>query len=126
MRDFWLIGIGGWLGAFCRYKLGLAIAGRFGTTFPWATSLINVTGCLLLGFFGTWALVRPEHLALEWRLLVAVGFLGAFTTFSTFGFETIQLLKNGQPQAAILYVAGSVGFGLLAVWLGAQCARPLS
>jgi CrcB protein len=125
MRDFWIIGLGGWLGAYSRYRLGLAIAGRWGTTFPWGTALINVTGCLLLGFFGTWALTRPVPLATEWRLLIAVGFLGAYTTFSTFGFETVQLLKNGQTQAAALYVLGSVGLGLLAVWLGAQCARPL-
>jgi CrcB protein len=125
MRDFLIIGLGGWLGAYSRYRLGLAIAERWGTTFPWATALINVTGCLALGFFGTWAVARAVPLATEWRLLIAVGFLGAYTTFSTFGFETLQLVRNGQMTAAILYVAGSVGIGLLAVWIGAQCARPL-
>jgi CrcB protein len=123
MRDFLIIGLGGWLGAYSRHRVGLAIADRWGTAFPWGTAVINVTGCLLLGFFGTWALAREQALPMEWRLLIAVGFLGAYTTFSTFGFETLLLLRNGHSQAAALYVAGSVGVGLVAVWAGALCAK---
>jgi CrcB protein len=122
MRDFLIIGLGGWLGTCSRYWLGTAIAGRWGTAYPWGTALVNVTGCLMLGFFGTWALTRPVPLATEWRLLIAVGFLGAYTTFSTFGFETLTLIRGGQVQAAALYVLGSVGCGLLAVWIGAAGA----
>jgi CrcB protein len=119
MRDFLTIGLGAWLGAYSRYWLGTVIAQRWGTAFPWGTALINVTGCLLLGFFGTWALARPVPLATEWRLLIAVGFLGAYTTFSTFGFETLTLMRSGQLPSAALYVLGSVGCGLVAVWAGA-------
>ena len=125
MRHFLIIGLGGWLGAYSRYQLGLWIASRYGTGFPYGTLVINVTGCLILGFFGSWALIRPVPVAVEWRLLIAVGFLGAYTTFSTFGFETVLLIKNGQTLAAAANVLGSVGAGLLAVWLGALAAKAL-
>ncbi|MBC7545309.1 MAG: fluoride efflux transporter CrcB [Candidatus Sericytochromatia bacterium] len=126
MQHFFLIGLGGWLGAYSRYQLGLWIAARWGTGFPFGTFVINVSGCLLLGFFGTWALIRPVAVPLEWRLVVAVGFLGAYTTFSTFGWESLQLFKNGQTLAAFANVLGSVTMGLLAVWLGTLAAKAVA
>jgi CrcB protein len=125
MRQFLLVGIGGWLGAASRYYLGLWMAARLGTTFPYGTFLINVTGCLILGFFGTLAIDRALLVPPEFRLLVSVGFVGAYTTFSTFGFETIRMLEDGDVLLAVGYVLGSVLLGLLAVYCGGVVARAL-
>lgn len=123
---FWMVAFGGALGALCRYYLGLAIASRLGTSFPFGTLIVNVSGCLFLGFFATFALGRAAWIGPNARLFWATGFVGAYTTFSTFGFETLQLLEQGNPYEAVVNVAGSVVIGLAAVWLGAFLARLLS
>lgn len=125
MKDFLTICLGACAGATSRYYLGLWIASRLGATFPYGTFLINVTGCLILGFFGTLAVERSAVIPPELRLLVAVGFTGSYTTFSTFGFETIRLLEDGDILLAIAYVLGSVLLGLLATYLGLVVARTL-
>ncbi|HEY9899957.1 MAG TPA: fluoride efflux transporter CrcB [Pantanalinema sp.] len=119
------VGSGGFFGAISRYALGNWIASRLGTAFPYGTLLINLTGCLALGFFGTLALRRATLIPPEARLLVAVGFLGAYTTFSTFGFETIRLLEENNLALAFAYVLGSVLAGLLTTYLGVVAARAL-
>jgi CrcB protein len=117
-----LIGLGGFLGANVRYWLGLWAAQRWGTTFPYGTLLINVTGSLILGFFLTLAtqrlLIHPN-----WRLLIATGFLGAYTTFSTFTYESVALLQNGAWQAGLVNILASVLFGLAGVLFGSTLAR---
>lgn len=120
-----VVALGGALGALCRYYFGLAIASRLGTSFPFGTLIINVTGCLFLGFFATFALDRAAWISPNARLFWATGFAGAYTTFSTFGFETLQLVEQGNLYEAMVNVAGSVVIGLAAVWLGAFLARLL-
>lgn len=125
MKDVLLICLGASAGATSRYYLDLFLTYRLGASFPYGTFCINVTGCLLLGFFGSLALERGTLVPPELRLLLAVGFIGSYTTFSTFGFETVRLLEEGNLLLAIAYVLGSVLFGFLASYLGLVVARAL-
>jgi CrcB protein len=112
---------GGVLGAVSRYAISLAMPTET-ARFPWGTFLINVSGSAALGFilvlviehFPRGRLVRP---------VIGTGFLGAFTTFSTFTVEAVDLVRAGHPETALAYVAGSVLAGLLAVWAGMKSAR---
>ena len=119
LKSVALVGLGGFAGAVLRYGVSQLAARYLGDRFPYGTLLINVVGCFALGAFAAWALERDgsEH----WRLLVAVGVLGSFTTFSTFGVETLTLLRSGDTRGALLSVAANVGLGLLAAWSGAKC-----
>ncbi len=122
-----LVSIGSAIGGLARWGVTVGMARLLGTAFPWGTLLINVSGSLFLGWFSTLlserlpadGLIRPDDL----RLLVAVGFTGAYTTFSTFEYESHGLLKDGDSLAGASYIAGSVFLGLLAVRLGVRLAR---
>jgi CrcB protein len=122
MTRFLLVGIGGFLGAMARYGVSLAAARLWSGEFPLGTFLANVSGCFALGLFVT---LSTERLAVEpgVRLLVATGFLGAYTTFSTFEYETHRLLETGALGWAALNAAASVGAGLAAVRLGVALGR---
>ena len=119
-----VVGAGGFLGASARYLLGGVIYKWIPATFPWATFVINVTGCFGIGFL---AVLAEEKMSLApgGRLFLMVGVLGGYTTFSTFGLETIALVREGSLASAALNVAGQVVLGLLAVWAGAAAARVL-
>ena len=122
MDRIWWVGLGGFLGANCRYWLGLWIAERFSSNFPIGTLTINTTGSFILGLFFALAIDRiPLDPAV--RLLVAVGFCGGYTTFSTYSYEALALLGERAYLPAAAYVIGSVLLGLLAVWLGAALGR---
>lgn len=118
-----LVGLGGMAGAIARYYVGLAIAQRLGLLFPYGTLLINVSGCLVLGFVATLGAEREGLVSPEIRLLVGMGFCGAYTTFSTFGYETVTLFRAGSHLAALAYVVGSNVLGLAAVAVGYYLAR---
>lgn len=124
MTALW-IGLGGFFGANARYFLGRLIAERVGTGFPWSTLLINVSGALAIG-------VVLEALAIRevgnpaYRLLLAVGFLGGYTTFSTYAFETIALLEDGLWLRACAYVIGSNMLAIFACYLGMLATRELA
>ncbi len=121
IKTLW-VGLGGFLGANARFWLGGWIAQRFGTQFPWGTFVINISGAFILGLFAT--VVSERVIAAPyWRLLVAIGFVGAYTTFSTFEYETLTLTESGALLRAIANVVFSVLAGFLAVWLGAKIAR---
>ncbi len=117
-----VVALGGALGAVARYAVSLLIARFWSFDFPLATFLINVTGSFILGFFATLA---AERTALDplWRLFVATGFVGAYTTFSTFEYETQRLTESGALALAVANVAGSVLAGFIAVQLGVMLAR---
>jgi fluoride exporter len=118
------VAVGGAVGAAARYSLGAWIVGRVGTAFPLHTLLINVTGSLAIGVL---LVVLTERLVAEpaWRLLLVVGFLGGYTTFSSYTFEVLALLEEGDWLPALWYVLGSNGLGLLAAYSGIVVARAL-
>jgi fluoride exporter len=118
------IALGGILGANARYLVSLLVAERLGTGFPYGTMLINVTGSMVIGFFLTLVTERLEVSPL-WRLFFATGFLGAYTTFSSYTFETATLLREGAYGAALLYLVGSVVGGLVGVLAGIAAAERL-
>ena len=121
MKTCW-VGLGGFLGANARYWLGGWVAERYGIQFPWGTFVINVSGCFILGFFTT--LISERFItAPHWRLLVSIGFVGAYTTFSTFEYETFALAESGALWRALANVICSVLAGFLAVWIGVKLAR---
>ena len=124
-RSLWL-SLGGMLGANARYWLGTWIQQKSGSEFPWGTLVINVSGSFVLGLFMTLVTERlePAH-ASTLRLLVAVGFIGAYTTFSTFEYETLAMLEVGSFIRAAMNVLVSVMFGLIGVWLGAVIGRAI-
>jgi CrcB protein len=120
-----IIGLGGAAGANARWFLGEWARGRWGAAFPWGTLLINVAGSFAIGLLG--ALLLRYGGGQNARLLLGVGFLGAFTTFSTFEAELLELLgEPGRWRDALLYAVGSVLLGLLAVWLGVTLVRLLA
>jgi CrcB protein len=119
---FILISLGGILGANARYWLGGWAAQRWGTTFPFGTLLINLSGSLVLGVFLTLAterfLIDPR-----WRVLFAIGFLGAYTTFSTYTYESVNLMLNGQWLPGVLNLLGSALLGGAAAAIGIFLGR---
>jgi CrcB protein len=121
---WWLIFAGGGVGSMLRYAVGLWVEARVGPGFPWGTFAVNVTGCFLIGVLATLA---DEH---AWitpaaRLALVTGFLGGFTTFSTFGLETWELVEDGLVGFAAANAAASVGVGIAAVVAGVQLTRQL-
>jgi len=117
-----VISLGGVLGANARYLLGNWVAARYGTSFPYGTMLINVSGSFVIGFF---LVLITERFVVHpnWRLFFAVGFLGAYTTFSTFSFESITLIQGGSWLLGLANIIGSVVLGLVAVLTGMALAR---
>ncbi|MEG4074453.1 fluoride efflux transporter CrcB [Microcoleus sp. Pol14C2] len=123
LRNPIAISLGAVAGALSRYYITLWFANRFGTAFPYGTFFINITGCLAMGFFITLAFERVVTIPSEVRLIVATGFLGAYTTFSTYGLETNVLWRDRAYSIAAFYWAGSAILGVIAVQLGVILAR---
>src|SRR6266545_7935219 len=117
METFLLISTGAILGANLRYWIGGWAAGRFGASFPYGNLIINLTGSFILGFFMTLALERLL-LDLRWRIMVAIGFLGSYTTFSSYTFESMSLIMDNQWIPGLLNLFGSAILGGVAVLLG--------
>lgn len=117
------ISLGAVAGALSRYYITLWFGSRFGTAFPYGTFFINITGCLAMGFFITLACERMPTIPSEVRLMVATGFLGAYTTFSTYGLETNVLWRDRSYSIAAVYWGGSAILGVIAVQLGIFLAR---
>ncbi|MFN7975775.1 MAG: fluoride efflux transporter CrcB [Acidobacteriota bacterium] len=122
MKNFALVGAGGFLGSIARYAVTLAVSRVWTREFPLGTFLVNVSGCWVLSFFMAFALGRTT-VDPGWRLLIATGFLGAYTTFSTLQYESEGLAKAGAPALALANVLGSVLAGYGALRLGAFMAR---
>ncbi|PLZ93597.1 fluoride efflux transporter CrcB [Fischerella muscicola] len=119
------VSLGAIAGALIRYYLSLWFAQQFGSSFPYGTFFINLSGCLVMGFFVTLTLEQIAVISPEVRLLVAVGFLGSYTTFSTYGFDSLMLLRTRNTEAAFFYWIGSAFLGIAFAQLGAVLARLL-
>jgi CrcB protein len=118
-----LVGLGGALGAVARYLLGTWIATRVSPDFPWSTFLINVSGSFLIGVI--LGLASAGQLSNEARLFLAVGVLGGYTTFSTFSYESLELLADGSMRTFLLNTLGQLSGGLIAVYCGLVVSRLL-
>jgi len=119
------VALGGASGALLRYGAMLLTQRYLGQRFPWGTLLVNLLGCFLLGALLAWSSERSA-LSEPTRLFLTVGLLGAFTTFSTFGHETLELLRDGATAAALGYVGASLLCGLAALFLGRAAVLALS
>ena len=117
-----VVGAGGFVGASLRYLLGGLVHRVVAPEFPWATFLINVSGCFVIGVLAMLAEGRGG-LGPSARLFWLVGVLGGYTTFSTFGYETLTLAREGSHGLALANAAGQVVLGLVAVWAGVVVAR---
>jgi CrcB protein len=112
-----LVGAGGFVGSVARFLSQQAIARIYPSSFPWGTMLVNIAGCFIIGLvYGLGE--KGNILSPEMRLLLATGFCGGFTTFSSFAYDNVGLLRDGELLYAFLYIAVSVLIGLLAAYLG--------
>jgi CrcB protein len=125
LQKYLLIAAGGALGSMARYWVGSTVAGRMGTRFPYGTFVINVTACVIIGFSLTY-LGKRAGLNPAWRFFIPVGFIGAYSTFSTYEWETLSTLRAGAFTLAALYAVGSLVAGLAATWCGAVLAETIS
>ena len=119
-----MIAIGGAIGAIARYQLAAMIQARIPAGFPWGTFIVNITGCLVMGVATT---LLAERLVVHpnWRFLIPIGFIGAYTTFSTFEMETFRAVTEGSWLIGAANVVGSVVAGYVALWLGVTLTRTL-
>ena len=124
MQKYLLIALGGALGSVARFWVGSTVAGRMGIRFPYGTLLVNLTACVIIGFSLTY-LGRRADLNPAWRFLIPVGFIGAYSTFSTYEWETLSSIRSGAFFLAALYALGSLILGLVAVWGGSLLAEVL-
>ena len=118
------IALGGALGAVSRYYFGNVISRMIGCALPYGTFSINVIGCFFMGLLMT-LIIERNLLPAEWRLFLCVGFLGGFTTFSSFGYEALMLLQEDRYAVALAYMGGSMFLGLIAAALGVVLAKAL-
>ena len=124
LQKYILIALGGALGSIARYWVGSSVAGRMGIRFPYGTLVVNITACVVIGFWMTY-LGKHAELSPALRYLIPVGFIGAYSTFSTYEWETLANIRAGTFGIAALYAAGSFAAGLAAVWLGSTLGEVL-
>ena len=115
MRDLLFVFLGGGAGSILRYMVSRWLNTSF---FPWGTLAVNIIGCFLVSLFGTW--IARQSLPTDLRLLMVVGLCGGFTTFSTFGNETMTMLRNGHLLLSFIYIVLSVAAGIAAAYIGAK------
>ena len=125
MQKYLLIAIGGALGSIARYWVGSTIAGRMGIRFPYGTLIVNITACIVIGFSLTY-MSRRADMNPALRYLIPIGFIGAYSTFSTYEWETLTTLRSGAFLLAAIYAGGSLILGLIAVWGGSWLAEAIS
>ena len=115
------IGVGGFAGAVARYLLGNYIGSRYGVRFPYGTFVINMSGSFLIGLVLT--LLGRTTASVYWRYLIPIGFIGAYTTFSTFEYETLRAVQDGQVATGVWNVVLSNVLGFALVWAGVAIGR---
>jgi CrcB protein len=123
--DFLAVAVAGFFGAITRAALGKAIKAMVGTVFPLGTFAINLTGCFILSFFLTLTLERLE-INPKLRLAIGTGFLGAFTTFSTFAVDSVNLIRSQQMWVSAAYILGTSFGCVVLAWLGIVTSRVLT
>lgn len=121
MGKYIMVVLGGGLGSLARYILGTAIMSRFGGKFPLGTMIINVTGSFAIGVLMTLFTERFQPHP-YWRFVLVIGFLGGYTTFSSFEYESFRAVREGGSMLGLLNIVGSVVLGFAAVWAGAVLA----
>jgi fluoride exporter len=124
VQKYLFIAIGGALGSIARYWVGSSVAGRMGIRFPYGTLIVNISACIIIGFSMTY-LGRRAEFSPAWRFLIPVGFIGAYSTFSTYEWETLSTMRSGAFGIAALYAMGSLVLGLAAVWGGSVLGEML-
>ena len=119
-----MIALGGAAGAIARYQVAALIQARIPAGFPWGTFIVNISGCLIMGVA---TILLTERLVTHpnWRFLIPIGFIGAYTTFSTFELETFRAVTEGSWLIGAANVVGSVLAGYVALWLGVVLTRAL-
>jgi fluoride exporter len=122
-RTIAAISLGAIAGALSRYYLGIWISQYWASPFPYSTFLINVSGCFGMGLIMTLVAAWGTPFSSELRLMLAVGFLGSYTTFSTYGLETLNLVRTGRPEMALIYAFSSVLLGVIGVQCGVWVAK---
>jgi fluoride exporter len=122
---FLIVGVGGFAGSIARFWVAAFVGQRMGTRFPYGTFLINVSGSFLVGFVMT-VLTEKTSLSPNWRYLIPIGFIGGYTTFSTFEYETLRAMQDGQFTAGVLNVVLSVIVGFAMVWAGAVAGKAVA
>ncbi|MFZ0736580.1 MAG: fluoride efflux transporter CrcB [Candidatus Acidiferrales bacterium] len=125
MIKYLMVGIGGALGSILRFWVGGYISNRLTTRFPYGTFVINITACFLIGFVVT-LLSEKAHWSPNWRYLIPIGFIGGYSTFSTFEYETFRVFQEGEFFMAALNVVLSVVVGWVSVWLGVITGRTIA
>ncbi len=124
IKNILLVGIGGGIGSILRYLCQKWIYQLYPYSFPWGTFLVNIAGCFLIGVFFA-ASEKVTFISGEWGLFFTTGICGGYTTFSTFGFENMNLIRTGDISYALLYTVGSVVLGILAVFAGVALIKLL-
>lgn len=122
MLEIFIIALGGGIGATTRYLVSDWAAQRLGASFPYGTLIVNVVGCFIIGMFMQ---LMTERIIVSpyWRLLVTVGFAGGLTTFSSFSYETLILLRDTGITIAMYNVLANMVFGFFATWVGISFAK---
>ena len=121
--SLFLVMIGGAVGSALRYLLGRLSLALFGPGFPWGTLAANVFGGLAMGLLAGWLVAAMPADSEQWRLLIGIGLIGGFTTFSTFSLETVNMIQRGDLAVAAAYVAVSVAGAILALFAGLALVR---
>jgi len=122
MQQYLLIALGGALGAIARYQVAATVQSRMVSAFPWGTFVVNMSGCFVMGLTMT-ILGEKVGLHQNWRFLVPIGFISAYTTFSTFEMETYRAATGGDLAIALANVVASVTVGYVALWLGVMTGK---
>ena len=118
-----IVFLGGGLGAALRHGINLGVARWFGTSFPLATMIINISGSLVMGLIAGYFAFKGSYGSQHWRLFLTTGILGGYTTFSTFSLDVAFLYERGELVHTALYIVGSVALSIFGIFLGLAVAR---